>query len=235
MITGTAERVRSALQTSVPLMPGSIRSSSTMSAPLRSNSSSASWPVRRDRGGEALLAQQEGQRVGEGLLVLDDQHPGHCPPCQLGEIAGVVTLVGAGVCRCSAAGSDRSSASDCGSRRVKVEPVPGLLHSRDVAAVVGRTCLTMARPSPVPPVARDRAGSTRKNRSNTRFWCSGAMPMPRSVTRDLDRSRPRAGGDDRHRRVRRRVGDGVVEQVRQRGDQQRPVAVAPAGRSACRR
>ena len=45
MITGTAERVRSALQTSVPLIPGSMRSSSTMSAPLRSNSSSAPCPV----------------------------------------------------------------------------------------------------------------------------------------------------------------------------------------------
>ena len=45
MITGTAERVRSALQTSVPLIPGSMRSSSTMSAPLRSNSSRAPCPV----------------------------------------------------------------------------------------------------------------------------------------------------------------------------------------------
>src|SRR3954451_1208199 len=45
MITGTAVRTRSALHTSVPLMPGSIRSSRTMSAPLRSNSSRASWPV----------------------------------------------------------------------------------------------------------------------------------------------------------------------------------------------
>ena len=34
----------------------------------------------------------------------------------------------------------------------------------------------------MPPVARDRAGSTRKKRSNTRCWCSGAIPMPRSVT-----------------------------------------------------
>ena len=44
------------------------------------------------------------------------------------------------------------------------------------------TCLTIASPSPVPPVARERALSTRKNRSNTRSWCSRAMPMPRSVT-----------------------------------------------------
>ena len=48
--------------------------------------------------------------------------------------------------------------------------------------MVVSTCLTIASPSPVPPVARERAGSTRKNRSKTRSWCSGAMPMPRSVT-----------------------------------------------------
>src|SRR6185312_11319254 len=44
MITGTLERDRSCLHTSVPLMPGSIRSSSTMSAPARSNSARAEGP-----------------------------------------------------------------------------------------------------------------------------------------------------------------------------------------------
>ncbi len=65
---------------------------------------------------------------------------------------------------------------------VKVEPVPGLLHSRTSPPWLFSTCLTIASPSPVPPVARERAGSTRKNRSKTRSWCSAAMPMPRSVT-----------------------------------------------------
>ena len=65
---------------------------------------------------------------------------------------------------------------------VNVDPVPGLLHSRTSPPWLFSTCLTMASPSPVPPVARERAGSTRKNRSKTRSWCSGAMPMPRSVT-----------------------------------------------------
>jgi hypothetical protein len=45
MMIGTLLRERSVLQTSVPGSPGSMRSSSTTSAPLRSNSSSASGPV----------------------------------------------------------------------------------------------------------------------------------------------------------------------------------------------
>src|ERR1700761_5535410 len=44
MITGTLERDRSCLHTSVPDIPGNIRSSSTMSAPARSNSLSADGP-----------------------------------------------------------------------------------------------------------------------------------------------------------------------------------------------
>src|SRR5689334_14969836 len=44
MMTGTLERERNCLHTSVPLIPGSIRSSSTMSAPARSNSARADGP-----------------------------------------------------------------------------------------------------------------------------------------------------------------------------------------------
>ena len=65
---------------------------------------------------------------------------------------------------------------------MNVDPVPGRLHSRTSPPWLASTCLTIASPSPVPPVARERAGSTRKKRSKTRRWCSGAMPMPRSVT-----------------------------------------------------
>ena len=43
-VRGTLERARSCLQTSVPLIPGNIRSSSTISAPDRSNSASAAGP-----------------------------------------------------------------------------------------------------------------------------------------------------------------------------------------------
>jgi hypothetical protein len=45
MITGTFETALIRRHTSVPGSPGSIRSSSTMSAPFRSNSVSASGPV----------------------------------------------------------------------------------------------------------------------------------------------------------------------------------------------
>src|SRR5262245_43020549 len=44
MMTGTLERDRSCLHTSVPLIPGNMRSSSTMSAPARSNSARAEGP-----------------------------------------------------------------------------------------------------------------------------------------------------------------------------------------------
>ena len=45
MMTGTLDRSRSERHTSLPGRPGSIRSSSTRSAPVRSKVSSASGPV----------------------------------------------------------------------------------------------------------------------------------------------------------------------------------------------
>ena len=45
MMTGTLDRSRSERHTSLPGSPGSIRSSSTRSAPVRSKVSSASGPV----------------------------------------------------------------------------------------------------------------------------------------------------------------------------------------------
>ena len=77
MMIGTLERWRRSRQTSVPDIPGSMRSSSTRSAPCWSNWATASVPVLGDADLEALLAQHEGQGVGEGLLVLDDEHSGH--------------------------------------------------------------------------------------------------------------------------------------------------------------
>src|SRR5690554_4466125 len=43
-------------------------------------------------------------------------------------------------------------------------------------------CLTMARPSPVPPRSRERLLSTRKNRSVRRGMSEGGMPIPSSTT-----------------------------------------------------
>jgi putative ABC transport system permease protein len=44
---------------------------------------------------------------------------------------------------------------------VNVEPVPGRLHSLTSPPGLAATCLTMASPRPVPPVARERALSSR--------------------------------------------------------------------------
>src|SRR5699024_699054 len=129
-------------------------------------------PVAGDGDVEALLAEEKCQRIRQRVLVLHDQHPGHgtwSSPCLTGSVAGDSP---------PAAGSTWA-----GSSRVKVDPVPGRLHSVTTPLWFWATCLTIARPSPVPPVARERALSTRKKRSKTRPWCSGAMPMPRSVTR----------------------------------------------------
>ena len=48
-----------------------------MSAPVRSNSASASGPVAATDDLEALLAEHVGERVAVALLVLDDEHSGH--------------------------------------------------------------------------------------------------------------------------------------------------------------
>ena len=44
---------------------------------------------------------------------------------------------------------------------VNVDPAPSALHTDTVPPWLVATCLTIASPSPVPPVARERAGSTR--------------------------------------------------------------------------
>ena len=151
MMIGTLLRLRSARQTSVPDSPGSIRSSSTMSAPPRSNSASASGPVLGDDDLEALPAQHVGQRVGEGLLVLHHQHAGHARSFSTASAAGAVDGgVGA------VAGGVGS-----GMRRVNVEPSPSSLHTVTAPPWLLATCLTMARPRPVPPVLLARAWSTR--------------------------------------------------------------------------
>src|SRR6202008_2866548 len=101
----------------------------------------------RDRGGEALLAQQESERVGEGLLVLDDEHPGQGSPPLLEPLSDPVEPL--------------PEPLWAGMRSVNVEPVPGRLHSWTSPPWWAATCLTIASPSPVPPVARERALSNR--------------------------------------------------------------------------
>ena len=54
-----------------------------------------------------------------------------------------------------------AAGSALGRRRVKVEPEPSTLQTSTSPPWLVATCLTMARPRPVPPVTRERAGSAR--------------------------------------------------------------------------
>ncbi|GAA3227606.1 hypothetical protein GCM10020256_39100 [Streptomyces thermocoprophilus] len=57
---------------------------------------------------------------------------------------------------------------------------PGTLSTVTAPPCALATACTMARPSPVEPVARVRAESPRANRSKTRGSSSGGMPGPSS-------------------------------------------------------
>ena len=48
-----------------------------------------------------------------------------------------------------------------GSRIVNVDPRPTSLHTVTSPPWLAHTCLTIDRPNPVPPVARERAASIR--------------------------------------------------------------------------
>src|SRR5690606_29099574 len=131
--------------------------------------------VGGDRRRESLLPQQEGQRVGERLLVLDDQHPRHGfppPPVLFCKTAGTGRSIRPPASVGAAGPADAVAAGGAdvrppvvsgwvGMRSVNVDPTPGLLHSRTSPPWLAATCLTMASPSPVPPVARERALSAR--------------------------------------------------------------------------
>jgi len=67
-------------------------------------------------------------------------------------------------------------------RTVKVEPSSGWLERRTDPPKELARCLTMDNPSPVPPISRDLALSTRKNRSKMRSWASAGIPIPKSRT-----------------------------------------------------
>ena len=122
-----------------------------MSAPLRSNSVRASWPVGGDRDLEALLAEHVGEGVAVALLVLDDEYAGHA----------VCLLVLAAGWSSGSVPVGRVSGRARAGTRVNVEPWPSTDHTRTSPPWVAATCLTMDRPRPVPPVERWRAGSTR--------------------------------------------------------------------------
>src|SRR5699024_4846642 len=109
---------------------------------------------------EPFLAQQERERLGQRGLVLHDQHTGHRGSSFLSGAPAVAArgAPSAGwVLAVTAWSPDRWT----GISRVKVEPSPWRDHRRIRPLWLMATCLTIARPSPVPPVARERALSTR--------------------------------------------------------------------------
>ena len=72
MTIGTPDSVRIARQTSMPFMPGSIRSSSTTSGRSSRTAGSAPCAVADHGGVETLTAQHDGEHLGERRVVVDD-------------------------------------------------------------------------------------------------------------------------------------------------------------------
>src|SRR5690606_1995581 len=101
-------------------------------------------PVGGDLRLVAFASQQERERLGERGLVFDDEDAGH--------VAAPSVVWGA-----TRGPSGPRTAS--GRRMVKVDPLPGWDHTRTSPPWFCTMCLTIARPSPVPPVLRLRAES----------------------------------------------------------------------------
>ena len=107
---------------------------------------------------------------------------------------------------------------------MNVEPRPGCDQTRTSPPWFCTVCLTMLRPSPEPPVLRERAWSTRKKRSKTRSRSSLRNADALVGDGDLDRAVRRLHADADAAAV-VGVGDRVRDQVVHGDDQQRPVAV----------
>src|SRR5262249_43517452 len=65
------------------------------------------------------------------------------------------------ICRSDEDEVKNQSAGPLGRRTVKVVPRPSLLVAATLPCIAWVRCLTMDRPSPVPPISRERALSTR--------------------------------------------------------------------------
>ena len=63
-----------------------------------------------------------------------------------------------------------------------IEPTPGSLVQVMSPPCATKTVRAIERPNPDPPISRERALSTRKNRSNTRGNASAGIPIPVSTT-----------------------------------------------------
>ena len=197
-----------------------MRSSSTRSAPSRSNSARAARAVVGDLGLVALAFEQEGQRFAERRLVFDDQDAGHVRSPR----------------SCASPSVGRRRGDRLGQADGEGRAAAGLRPDPDVAAVVLHDVLDDAEAEArCRRCCGTRAGSTRKNRSKTRSRSSSGMPTPWSVT--AISTMPSV---DARRRCRRGSPSasmhGVGDEVVHGDDEQRLVAVdLGAGVAAARR
>src|SRR5262249_21760896 len=91
-------------------------------------------------GREALLAEQKGKRVGKGLFVLDDKHPGHGTPSRFTPEVDAWA---------KPAGSRRGWAGrGGGNRQGERGPDPGAAPQPHTTTVVGGDVLDDGEPEP---------------------------------------------------------------------------------------
>ena len=102
-------------------------------------------------------------------------------------------------------------AQSCRAVRTGTGPRPIGLGDRGLPPWEGATARTIARPRPLPDARRCRPGRRRERSGRRPARAAGGMPGPSSAT-STTASRPAARGE-LDPRARRRVADGVVEQV----------------------
>ena len=126
---------------------------------------------------------------------------------------------GGGVLHQSEVGEHKEgSGVNAGSEITNIEPTPGSLVQVMSPPCATKIVRAIDRPSPEPPISRERALSTRKNRSNTCGTASAGMPMPVSTT-SMRAVPPDLARGDRHAAFRlvveNRVGDDVIQRLAQ--------------------
>ena len=166
----------------------------------------------------ALATQEVGQGVGVGLLVLDDEYAAHTwvASCGLGVARGTLTV--SSVWRESA--SRRRPRTMAGRRRVNVEPRPGSDHTETSPPWLAATCLTIARPSPVPPVAPRPGGVDAVEPFEDALLVGHGDALALVGDRQLDDVAVDRSHGHRDARVGLGVGDRVAHEVADGGHEQ---------------
>ena len=167
----------SAVSTAQPSMPGII-TSSVMTAGWSSwREFEAALAVGGDFDAVAVLAERALHQVAHVGVVVDDEHRARAE-CA---VAGRMRPTGRALRRCRG-GSPTTCA---GSVTVKVVPLPGSLSTVMSPPIIWQNFRLIARPRPVPPNLRVVEASACANAWKSRPICSGVMPMPVSLTREV--------------------------------------------------